>query len=674
MKMRKNTRKRLFAVLVVTVMVATLLSTCLLMNAGAISSSVTVGGHGTDKNTELPTTLQPGEVWTGKTVTETASPFGDGANGKFGIKFLALGGEIDGNMPLIQHGTDPDLGMTGLAITDTYNSNYTFVFKGADIPFYINGSGTELLAVLQSGSIYEYTGKDFVVEFDTAQNTVKYTIAGDCLELLGKGSQVSATTVFNALEFGLTLKDTATAATTYKTNLDDSCIAEFNALQSNPYYWSETTTTTHTNINEFIQWDQVNVVKNRTWFPEGTLESLSTIQLFYDSTNYYEFTGSDITKELSSDVDIGDNSGDNIGDHEWNWIVGVLAGDAYIKDAQLLKIADPADPAGYYKINVHIWEELDEWNHVGRWVQNAHLSGALYKGTLVVPADAEFIVNILPLGVGKDVSVTVGDTNETFIGTIAAGDFTSPTSWKFTMGTTQLELIDGKNLTVTKVIGYWKNTDDGSFVQQTHDAYGYVTLTTPYIPNIPTPSTSPVATTGSLTVSKIVSEGDSKSEIFTFTVTFAPGTSTNNNDISGITAPSIATGANGIYTLSLSANDAPVTFANIPAGTTYSVTETITAPQSLDGWSADTVNTRNTTGTITEAGVSAVVANEQAGVLGTSDVESPSPSPSSGVAGDADVLPQTDGITTSTLLGIFGLAIIAIGGTAFTIVRKKYQG
>lgn len=57
-------------------------------------------------------------------------------------------------------------------------------------------------------------------------------------------------------------------------------------------------------------------------------------------------------------------------------------------------------------------------------------------------------------------------------------------------------------------------------------------------------------------------------------------------------------------------------------------------------------------------------------VLGSSDVDD-SGDDGTGVAGDSDVLPQTGGISPSTLLGIFGLALISIGSTALTILKKK---
>jgi LPXTG-motif cell wall-anchored protein len=57
-----------------------------------------------------------------------------------------------------------------------------------------------------------------------------------------------------------------------------------------------------------------------------------------------------------------------------------------------------------------------------------------------------------------------------------------------------------------------------------------------------------------------------------------------------------------------------------------------------------------------------------AAVKGTSDFSD------TGILGDADKLPQAGSISPSTLIGLLGLAMIAAGGTVFTILRKKNHG
>lgn len=47
--------------------------------------------------------------------------------------------------------------------------------------------------------------------------------------------------------------------------------------------------------------------------------------------------------------------------------------------------------------------------------------------------------------------------------------------------------------------------------------------------------------------------------------------------------------------------------------------------------------------------------------------------PEAGILGDKDQLPQANGISVSTLLGLVGLAFITTGGTVFTILKKKQR-
>jgi LPXTG-motif cell wall-anchored protein len=123
---------------------------------------------------------------------------------------------------------------------------------------------------------------------------------------------------------------------------------------------------------------------------------------------------------------------------------------------------------------------------------------------------------------------------------------------------------------------------------------------------------------------------------------------------------------NGVYTFALSANDTPVTFSNIPLGTAFNVTELLAEDQRANGWSGP----GSTSGTVTASTPMTLTFNNvyDAGVEGTFDV------PDTGVLGDEDKLPQTGGISPSTLIGLLGLAFIAAGGTIFTIFKKKNPG
>lgn len=188
---------------------------------------------------------------------------------------------------------------------------------------------------------------------------------------------------------------------------------------------------------------------------------------------------------------------------------------------------------------------------------------------------------------------------------------------------------------------------------------------------VPPPPPPPlvVIDTGLLTVTKDVT-GDvgAPAKSFDITVTFTAGA----NNILGITsnpeqARTVSTdGSIIVYNLSL-ADDQSVTFSKIPVGTTYTVTETLDEEDSAAGWTGPA---SDATGTMTAAGVSITVVNEYTaqGVAGASDAES-----GSDVAGDSDTLPQTGGISASTIVGLVGLVLVAVGGTLLIVFSKQFK-
>lgn len=668
MIIRKYAGRKMFSALIVAVMVMTLMSTCFILNAGAVNSGVNVGSYGTDKNSVFPLALQQGEVWTGKIVTDSAQPFGDGAKGRFGIKLLALGGAIDGDMPIIETGAqtkmESETELDGLVISDTYDSNYAFIFDNDKIPFYINGDlDQKFSAELQLDGTYTTDGEGWSVVFDPTgtNSTVRFKIDGWALELLG----LSESFGIRSLEFGLLLKDTAASPTTYRTNLDDSCIAEFRAIQNNPHYWSNTTETRYTNTDSIFNWEKLDVSQNSASFGAGPFD----ISLLYQIGIGIE-TEEEPYLFTKSDSEIFYVSESNGSGWERLWKIGIKSG-VYYKNGDLLKVPATSEVPSGYGILEHIWppegyDPADESVIPPKlFHQTSPMYGQLQKGELIVPDNAKFIVNTLPTGAGTKVSVTIVDTDQTFEGSIAAADYTSPAAWTFYDGSTQITLVDEYTLSVVSDTGHWNYTTDESYVKQTHDAYGYVTLTVPYNP--------PVIATSTLSVNKnVTGVNPSASEKFAITVVFTPGDAPNNNQVGGITASNGVINDNGKFKLNLAAADGAVTFSNIPVGTKYAITEAITDTQKADNWSGPAAAI---TGTVDADGVSEAVVNDKAGVQGTFDVSpSPSPSPSSAVLAekDTDLLPTTGGISYSTLLGIFGFAIIAIGGTAFTIFRKKF--
>jgi LPXTG-motif cell wall-anchored protein len=246
------------------------------------------------------------------------------------------------------------------------------------------------------------------------------------------------------------------------------------------------------------------------------------------------------------------------------------------------------------------------------------------------------------------------------------------------------QILYGTDYTVTEITpltaGWSKSGEtSGSFYNEDDENINYtdsVFIVNTFTQNEqPVPPPPPVViNTASLTITKTVSGdvADAPADSFEFTVTFTPGAPDFWN-VLGISAPAGATGSNGTYTFSLSAGQS-IAFSNIPVGTTYSVVETTVL---ADGWTAGTAT--GATGSIGATGAAATIDNVYTvqEVAGASDEPSDAGTASDNggaVAGDVDVLPQTGGISSSTLLGIFGLALIAIGGTAFTILRKKADG
>lgn len=188
---------------------------------------------------------------------------------------------------------------------------------------------------------------------------------------------------------------------------------------------------------------------------------------------------------------------------------------------------------------------------------------------------------------------------------------------------------------------------------------------------------SGTVTSGTLTIDKIASGADASvavgAEPFSFTVTFTG----NQGSLTSITNSLGLTGTSGVYTFTLTADAPAVVFSNIPVNTGYDVTETILPAQDTAGWKLDKAT--GASGTITGAGATAVFENILTVVMGAGEeqpgeTEQPK-ADDQVVAGDAatgGTLPQTGGLSESALLGILGLALIAVGGTLFVILRKRF--
>lgn len=171
-----------------------------------------------------------------------------------------------------------------------------------------------------------------------------------------------------------------------------------------------------------------------------------------------------------------------------------------------------------------------------------------------------------------------------------------------------------------------------------------------------TPPPPPPVAVGTLTVTKnVFGDGASTTEEFEVTVQFT-------GSFGGILNNTGLIGSGGVYTMSL-ADGESITFSNVPLGISYTVTENITDTQIADGWTGpSSVIDGNI---INAVPVNVTVDNvyTETGVAGASD-------DGGDVAGVDDVLPQTGGISTSTLLGILGLMLVAFGGTLYVIIHQ----
>lgn len=640
MKKIVNRRGRRFISMMVIAMVTTIISALLITNVGAIAPGMTARNPGTVNNSSLPSTLEYGQVATAKNVSGAASTnFGDGDNGQFSVILSAMSRSYEGEQLI----TD-----AGVLFKDKFEDEYAFVASAAEMKIYIDDTVKTAVFNAVTGH-YEYseyfndgTGPANLIQvtFDPVAYTVEYIIGERCLKYM-TSSESTATP--SSLEFGVRLKDSVATPGTYNTNLPNSCTAEFNALRSNGYYYQISDERNYTNVTR----TSTTVYKAAHFNPPWATSDFDIFRIYLEyvasSNQYYQFNRTDGNVGIALSTRTGEETTEN---HYWYdlWVnpgiyTGLHPGDPLNSD--IIEVLSP------FSFTVH-------FDIVARRASSINYEGTINKlSPLPTP---EFTIITRPNTVGEVCSVGIGGV--TYTG--ACTSRTDASHWSFTSAEGYLiTLLDEYDLKVVYKQSGWKNTTKDENVLRPLDAYGYITLSAPYIP----------PATRTLTVAKnVTGVTPSPNEKFAITVTFTPG-GTERLNVLGISASNGAVNNNGVFALSLSASDLAVTFSNIPVGTTYSITEAITEPQDEAGWSLDTLNSKNISGTIDANNVEAVVVNDKAGVQGTSDV-----SPSSEVKGEKDtaVLPTTGGISASTLLGIIGLAIIIVGGTAFTIFRKKF--
>lgn len=319
----------------------------------------------------------------------------------------------------------------------------------------------------------------------------------------------------------------------------------------------------------------------------------------------------------------------------------------------------------YPNTEVHSITNIEEVIVTVENTYNPPVRSALYvtKNVTGITTDDEFQIIV---------ELTIPETNyQTSIAYEGTGSVTGISGSTYTLSLTDDEYVLFTNLPLGTTYNVTENFNAAHWSKSISNGTGTigetqsnVTVTNTYNPPV-------VIEYGTLTVDKTVSSTNpatvaSGTEPFAFTVTFKA----NPHNVLGITNNAGLTastnGANSEYTFTLSADAPPVVFSNIPVDAIYTVTEEITVDQGNAGWEVGT--STNASGTIPAGGTTATLNNVlTSGVAGETD----DGSDEQGVLGDSDVLPQTGGISSATLLGIFGLVLIAAGGTAFTVLRKK---
>lgn len=431
-----------FSLTIVIVMIISL-AAALLISAGAVNANMSVGSHSVVNNSPALASIDAGQVWTGKNVSETGS-FGDGPNGQFTVTLSAIGGATGSSL----------IDTAGLTFDDTFTAEYAFVTTDSQMTFYIDGTAH---TVALSGGVYQYAegaGATLVeVTFSPAANTVKYFVGQNALRTVVPGS-VSSTAAYNSLAFGVRLTDEVATAGTYNTNLTKSCTARFNTVQNRSEYVSRTNSTTYENKEDIYGWEKVPVNENYTHFKSGgKISGLEWIKLELDGGSTYEFSGEDIWYDETTQGE---------GLHR-QWIVGIYAG-TYFGDT--LKLNE-------YVIRVNIFPN-DEENPTQLFVENERVSGEVEIYTIITPG-TQFEIVTPPTGDNTNAVVKAGGT--TYTGTIGAiGTAPSPL-WSFTdTSGAVVMLVDENTLTVTTTTGQTVATTQTIPVTDTHDDYGIVEL------------------------------------------------------------------------------------------------------------------------------------------------------------------------------------------------------
>ena len=690
MKTKSKGHKKLLSLALVVVMVITLTTTMIFLNANALSSSVTVSGHN-HVNSAAPLSLDAGQVFTWKNVSDSDSTFGSINDGYFSMTFNAVGGSLGSS-------TTPLIESTGLTFTDTLNSDFNFVTSSSGINVYIDGSSTATTVPLSFGTTYSYSGSGVGITFDTATKVVTYSISPTALKPVATGSYLPSY-VSNSLKFGVILNNSNVG--TYTTNDPSSCIATFTPSTSNPYY-TTSSTSTYTNTPESSTWTPFSIDHTKCQFALiGGQMHINWARLYTDSTNYYEFS-TGLSYDPLSTFDAGFHIS--------------LAANDYICNGSTVRISTPID----------ISVDQDP----ATFIVHTHYISGTASLKVTTSAKTQFTVTTPPASsTSTSVTVTIGSgPSTTYTGTTIARADSANWTFTYTSGSDiyTMQLVGGNTLKVTKIT-------TGS-VSQTLVSYGTInlskagsnsslaitksasattvalgtrvdyTITATYsgsesisyftfsdamfskmvpgslsvlLDNVPTNSYTLTGTAGTLLTVTPSSTSTTPVVKFSYGVIFtAPGSYP--NTVIGVAYPSASSQTGSTQTVHAGINNngttldngksytAPKLLASQPSGSA-SVIVDVVMPQTPS-------NSPSTSPSTSPSQQPSPSPSPSQGIAGDQDKVSPSPSPSpsdKGVAGEAEKLPQTGGISTSTTIGFIGLALLATGGAIFIVFGKN---
>lgn len=324
----------------------------------------------------------------------------------------------------------------------------------------------------------------------------------------------------------------------------------------------------------------------------------------------------------------------------------------------------------------------------GSWTVNSHKVTYTYTGT--VPAG---------------VPTAPAETTKSYGSTVAVEDVPSFAGYTFHGWATSDTTVSSSNFTMpdknVAFTGYWTSNNDKVV---TYSYTGSVPTGAPLAPDATTPSIgSPVTVASAPTLTGYNFSGWTTTDVtvteggFTMpnkNVAFAGSWTPINYTVSYSYSGTIPTGAPSVPATAPAAYNSTVAVATTPSLAGYTFSGWSTADTSVSGGSF-TMPNKNVAFTgswtlnqtpyvppviITTPPVNPPVTPPETGIAGEQEkvtptpTPTPAPTPEASVAGDVEKLPQTGGASTSTILGLAGLALIAIGGTVFVVTRRRNNG